>query len=195
MLAVAKQSMFLSTNCCVCIARGYKEYSMSDLVVIGYDDMHKAEEVRLMLLKLQKEYLIDLEDAVVAVKREDGKIKLNQAVNLTVHGAAEGTFWGMLIGALFLSPFFGAALGATTGALTGALSDIGINDDFMKQVAEQLKPGTSALFVLVKSATPDKVAEHIQGTGGKIIQTSLTHEKEDKLQAVLNDAKKISQAV
>jgi len=166
---------------------------MSDLVVIGYDDMHKADEVRLMLVKMQKEYLIDLEDAVVAIKKPDGKIKLSQALNLTTDGAVRGTFWGMLIGALFLSPFLGAAIGAGSGAIAGALSDLGINDNFMKEVAAQLKPGSSALFVLVKSATPDKVAEHIQGTGGTLLKTSLTHENEEKLQAVLDQSKKQTQ--
>lgn len=166
---------------------------MSDLVVIGYDDIHKADEVRLTLLKLQKEYLIDLEDAVVVIKKPDGKVRLNQAVNLTTLGAARGTFWGLLIGALFLSPFLGAAVGAASGAISGALTDIGIDDNFMKQLGETLKPSTSALFVLIKSVTPDKVAEHIQGTGGKILKTSLTHEKEDKLQAVLDQANKVTQ--
>jgi uncharacterized membrane protein len=168
---------------------------MSQLVVIGYDDVHKASEVRLTLLKLQQEYLIDLEDAVVVVKKPDGKIKLHQPVNLPAAGAVGGTFWGMLIGCLFLSPILGAALGATSGAIAGALSDIGINDNFIKEVAEVLKPGTSALFVLVTSVTPDKVAEQLQGTGGKIIKTSLTHENEEKLQAVLDQAKKVAQPV
>src|SRR5277367_1970815 len=154
---------------------------MSSLVVVGYDDIHKAEEVRITLLKLQQEYLIDLDDAVVVIRKPDGKIKLNQAVNLTAAGATSGTFWGLLIGALFLSPFLGAAVGAASGAIAGALSDVGINDQFMKEVAAALKPGTSALFVLVRSATADKVAEQIQGTGGKIIKTNLTHEDEAKL--------------
>jgi len=168
---------------------------MSSLVVVGYDDIHKAEEVRITLLKLQQEYLIDLDDAVVVIRKPDGKIKLNQAVNLTAAGAASGTFWGLLIGALFLSPFLGAAVGATSGAIAGALSDVGINDQFMKEVATALKPGTSALFVLVRSATTDKVAEQIQGTGGKIIKTNLTHEDEAKLQAVLDKVQKVAQPV
>jgi uncharacterized membrane protein len=168
---------------------------MSQLVVIGYDDIHKAEEVRLMLLKLQREYLIDLDDAVVAIKKPDGKIKLNQAVNLTAMGATSGTFWGLLVGALFLSPFLGAAVGASSGAIAGALSDVGINDAFMKEVSAALKPGSSALFVLVRQATPDKIAEQIQGTGGKVIKTSLTHEDEQKLQNVLDQAKKVAQPV
>ena len=76
---------------------------MSTFLAIEYDSPHKAEEVRLTLLKLQKEYLIDLEDAVVAVKNAKGKIRLNQAVNLTAAGAISGGFWGSLIGLLFLN--------------------------------------------------------------------------------------------
>jgi uncharacterized membrane protein len=168
---------------------------MSQLIVIGYDDQHKAEEVRLTLLKMQKEYLIDLEDAVVAVKKPDGKIKLNQAINLPLVGATEGSFWGLLIGCLFLSPVFGVAVGATSGALAGVLSDVGINDKFMKELSTTLKPGSSALFVLARSMTPDKALEELKGTGGTILKTSLTHEDEAKLQAALNEAKLAATAV
>lgn len=168
---------------------------MSQLVVIGYDDVHKAEEVRLTLLKMQREYLIDLEDAVVAVKKPDGKIKLNQVFEPAAHGAVSGTFWGMLIGALFLSPFFGAAVGAVSGAISGALTDVGIDDNFMKDLAQTLAPGSSVLFVLVRSMTPDKVLEELHGTGGKVLKTSLTHENEEKLQAALSDARKVAEPV
>lgn len=166
---------------------------MSELIVIGYDDVHKAEEVRLTLLKLQKEYLLDLEDAVIAVKKPDGKIKLHQMWDATSYGAVSGTFWGLLIGALFLSPFFGAAIGAASGAISGALTDVGINDKFMKELSETLKPGSSALFVLLRKATSDKVLEELQGTGGKILKTSLTHENEKKLQDALDQVKKAAQ--
>ena len=159
---------------------------MSTLVVIGYDDQHKAEEVRLALAKLQKEYLIDLEDAVVAVKKTDGTVKLNQAINLTAAGAVSGGFWGTLIGLIFLNPLLGAAVGASAGAASGALSDIGINDNFMKDLAAELQPEHSALFVLVRKSTPDKVVPEIQKFGGKILKSSLTHEDEAKLQAALD---------
>ncbi len=168
---------------------------MSHLIVIGYDDIHKADEVRLTLWKLQQEYLIDLEDAVTVVKKPDGKVKLNQPMNLTALGAARGSFWGLLIGAIFLSPFLGAAVGAASGGIAGALSDIGIDDNFMKKLGETLKPGSSALFVLVKSATPDKVLEHIQGTGGTVLKTNLSHEDETKLQAVISESAKVGQPV
>ena len=163
---------------------------MSTLVVIGYDDEFKAEEVRLKLRKLQKDYLIDLEDAVVAVKNDKGKVKLHQAVNLTAAGAIGGGFWGSLIGLIFLNPLLGAAVGATAGAVSGALTDVGINDKFMKELADAMNPGSSALFVLVRKATPDKVLEEVEGTGGKILKTSLSHDDEARLQAALSDAGK-----
>lgn len=162
---------------------------MSTLVVIGYENAFAAEEVRLKLGKLQSEYLIDLEDAVVAVKDQAGKVKLNQAVNLTAAGAVSGGFWGSLIGLLFLNPLLGFAVGASAGAASGALTDLGINDDFMKELASTLTPGSSALFVLVRKATVDKVLEAITGTGGKVLQTSLSHEDETRLQAAISGAK------
>jgi len=162
---------------------------MSTLVVIGYDDPYKAEEVRLKLQKLQKDYLIDLEDAVVAVKDDKGKVKLHQAVNLTAAGAVSGGFWGSLVGLIFLNPLLGLAVGATAGAVSGALTDLGIDDKFMKELAATLNPGSSVLFVLVRKATPDKVLDEIKGMGGRVLKTSLSHDDEAKLQAALDAAK------
>ena len=133
---------------------------MSNLVVIGYDDPFKAEEVRVMLWKLQKEYLIDLEDAVVAVKEDSGKVKLHQAVNLTAAGAMGGGFWGALIGLIFLNPLLGLAVGAAAGAASGALADVGIDDAFMKELAQTMHPGSSVLFHSGPTSNPG------QGAGG-----------------------------
>lgn len=160
---------------------------MSDLIVIAYDDEFKAEEVRLKLAKLQVEHLIELEDAAVVVKDEHGKIKLKQAVNLTSAGAASGGFWGVLIGILFLNPLLGAAVGAASGALAGAFSDIGVDDNFIRELGETLQPKTSALFVLVRKVTPDKVLEEVGKFGGKVLRTSLTKDEESQLQAVLDN--------
>jgi uncharacterized membrane protein len=88
---------------------------MSTLAVIGYDDQFKAEEVRLKLWKMQKDYLIDMEDAVVAVKDQKGKVRLHQAVNLTAAGAVSGGFWGSLIGLIFLNQLLGLAVGRVRG--------------------------------------------------------------------------------
>ena len=158
---------------------------MSELVAIGFDNEAKAFEMRAELAKLQKEYLIDMEDVVVVTKDDKGKVKLHQAVNLTAAGAVGGAFWGMLIGLIFLNPLLGAAIGAGAGALSGKLRDIGISDNFMKELAETFKPGASALFVLVRKVTPDKVLDQLKGFKGKVLKTSLTADKEEELRKVL----------
>lgn len=162
---------------------------MSDLVVIAFPTEAKAEEVRQKLFSMQKEYLIELSDAVVAVKDAQGNIKLNQLVNTTAAGAVSGAFWGSLIGLIFLMPLVGAALGAASGTLGGYLTDIGINDKWMKETATAIQPGTAALFVLVRKVTGDKVLEGLKGEGGTVLKTSLDHTKEAALQAALADVK------
>ncbi|MBV9653009.1 MAG: DUF1269 domain-containing protein [Acetobacteraceae bacterium] len=161
---------------------------MSDLVVIAYPSEAKAEEVRQKLLSMQQEYLIELGDAVVAVKQPDGSIKLNQLFHTTAAGAVSGTFWGSLVGLIFLMPLVGAAIGAASGALGGYLTDVGINDDFMKDAAQVLQPNTAALFVLIRRMTADKVLDGIRGEGGTVLRTSLDHTKEQALRDALSAA-------
>jgi uncharacterized membrane protein len=159
---------------------------MSDLVVIAFPTEAKAEEVRQKLLGMQKEYLIELGDAVIAAKDAQGRLKLNQLINTTAAGAVSGTFWGTLIGLIFMMPLAGAAIGAASGALGGALTDVGIDDRWMKDTAAAIEPGTAALFVLVRKVTADKVLEGLKGEGGKVMKTSLDHTKEAALQAALS---------
>ena len=158
---------------------------MSKLVVLAFNEEQKAEEVRLALLKMQKEYLIDLEDAVVVVKNDEGKLKLHQSVPLVAVGASQGSFWGLLIGLLFGVPILGVLSGAAFGALSGKLSDYGIDDKFIKNLGETIEPGSSALFVLVKKATPDKVLEELSKFEGKVLKTSLTADAEAELATAL----------
>jgi uncharacterized membrane protein len=165
------------------------------MIAVAYGDLHKAEEVRLKLWKLQSAYLLELDDAVVVTKNEAGRIKLHQATSLPILGAVSGGFWGTLIGMIFLNPIFGAAIGATWGAISGALTDLGINDRFMKDLAEKFAPNTSALFVLVRDVTPDKVVAEIAAYGGTVLQSSLSHEDETKLQAALTRGEAVSVAV
>ena len=158
---------------------------MSDLVVIAFPSEAKAEEVRQKILDLQKDYLIELGDAVIAVKQPNGTVKLNQLINTTAMGAASGAFWGTLIGLIFLMPLAGAAIGAASGALGGALTDVGINDAFMKEVAETLQSGNAALFLLIRKLTTDKVLADLKGVGGTVLRTSFDHTNEDALRAAL----------
>ena len=161
---------------------------MSDLVAIIYPNEQKAEDVRQRLLKLQKEYLIAIDDAVIAVKTDGGHIKLNQLVNTTVTGAASGSFWGLLVGAIFLNPLLGVALGAASGALSGVLTDYGINDAFMKELAGNIQPGNAVLFVLIRHMTANKVLKEIQDAGGTVLKTSLDDRKEQALREALAKA-------
>ena len=163
---------------------------MATLLVIDYESEVKAEEVRLALLKMQKEYLIDLADAVVVVRDPKGRVRLRQMFNLTAAGAISGGFWGALIGLIFLNPLFGMAIGAAAGAVAGALRDVGIDDNFMKELGQTLKPGTAALCVLIRQMTPDKVVEEIKKFGGTLIQTNLCNENEAKLREALASAQK-----
>jgi uncharacterized membrane protein len=158
---------------------------MSDLVFIAFPSEQKAEEVRDKVLEMQKEYLIELGDAVVAVKDSNGRIKLNQLVNTTATGAISGAFWGTLIGLIFLNPLLGTALGAASGALGGSLTDVGINDDFMKEAAGALQPGTAGLFLLVRKMTTDKVLADLRGIGGTVMRTSFDETKEAALREAL----------
>ncbi|RDW14792.1 DUF1269 domain-containing protein [Paracoccus thiocyanatus] len=156
---------------------------MSDLLVIAFDDETTSFELRTELVKMQKEYLIELEDAVVVTRPSAEDIQLHQAVNLTAAGALGGGFWGTLVGLIFLNPLIGAAVGAGAGALAGRLSDIGINDDFIRELGRSVPPGGSAVFILVRKMTADKVLARLEGfhLKGRVMQTSLPAAEEERL--------------
>lgn len=156
---------------------------MSTLVVLAFKDETSAEQMRDKLAALQKQQLISLSDAAVVVRKQDGKVKVKQAVSLVGAGALGGAFWGMLIGLLFWMPWLGLAIGAAAGAVGGALTDVGVDDKFIKEVGEKIQPGQSALFLMVESWTEDKVLDQIKGFGAEVIQTSLSKEDEAKLRA------------
>jgi len=160
---------------------------MSTLVAVVFDDEVTAFDMRAALVRMQKEHLIELEDAVVVTRDQKGKTKLDQAVSLTSAGAVGGGFWGMLIGLIFLNPLLGAVVGASAGALSGRFNDIGLNDKMMKDIGESFKPGSSGLFVLVRRATEDKVLQGLkQFTGkGKVFQTSLNKDDEAALREAI----------
>ncbi|MFE2298942.1 DUF1269 domain-containing protein [Streptomyces sp. NPDC059445] len=167
---------------------------MSNLFVVAYNDVATASQVRDKLFELSKQHLVELEDAVVVERSEDGRIKLHQAVSHTAVGAAGGALWGGVIGLLFLAPLLGAAVGAAAGAAGGAVTDTGINDKFMKDLSQNLRPGAAALFVLVKQAAGDKVIPQIAEFGGQLVQTSLSQEQEDHLRKAVAAAQAKSAA-
>ena len=165
-----------------------KERYASNLTVIVFDDELKAEEARLKLLKLQREGFVELEDAVVVVKEADGKVKVHQMHKMTRKGGVAGSITGLIVGSILLSPLFGVVFGAVTGAVSASLTDVGIDDRFMKDLAESFKPGTAALFTLVRRADPERVAAECFGFGGKVLVNSAGREREALIQAFLDGA-------
>lgn len=167
---------------------------MAELVAVAFDDAHEADRALTELTRLQKEYLIDLADAVVAIRQPDGKVNLKQSVNLIGAGAASGglsgALFGTLIGLLFLNPLagmvIGGAVGAGSGALSGSLVDYGIDDDFIRSVAETLQPDTSALFLLVRKVQPEKVLEEVSRFRGRVLRSSFSPEQEARLRAAIS---------
>ncbi len=154
---------------------------MSNLVVLAFKGEEEAPAFLDKVKELQKAQLIHIDDAATAIRRKDGKVKVKQANSLVGTGALGGAFWGTLFGLLFFAPFLGLAIGAATGALFGKASDYGINDEFIKKVSDTIKPGMSAVFLLVSDAKMDKVVEALKPYGGKIIHTSLSTEEEKEL--------------
>jgi uncharacterized membrane protein len=158
---------------------------VSDLIVVRFDNETGAEQMRDAMITLQKEYIVELADAAVVVRTQDGKVRVKQAHDLVGAGALGGAFWGMLVGLLFLMPWVGAAIGAAAGAVGGMFTDIGVDDKFIKEVGEQIQPGNSALFLLLNKQTPDRLIEEFHKFRGTIIQTSLSHEEELKLREAM----------
>src|SRR5262249_15063254 len=157
---------------------------MGELVAVTYPDVYRAGEVCAILQRLQRDFLIELEDAAYITREANGKMKLHQTQPIVStaagNGLSTGTIWGALVGLLFLQPILGMALGgavgAATGAVTGKMADVGIPDSFMKELGEKLQPGTSALFVLIRKWTWEKVLPRIAEHGGTVMHSSLTPE-------------------
>jgi uncharacterized membrane protein len=154
---------------------------MGNLIVMAFENEGGAAKTLSKVEELHKQNLIIVEDAAMAIRRQNGKVKVKQLHSLTGTGALGGAFWGMLFGLLFFVPFLGMAVGAATGALFGKAADFGINDDFVREVSEMVQPGNSALFLLVSETRVDKVVEQLKPLGGKIISTSLSKEEERHL--------------
>lgn len=161
---------------------------MSDLIAVSFANSADAFAFRSELVQSQREYLISLDDAVV-VTRDDGKVKLHQAVNMTAMGAVSGAFWGSLIGLLFLNPLLGAAVGAGSGALGGVLTDVGIDDSTMKEFGETLPEGGAAVFILVRKASVDKLLARLESFRGKgkVVRSSLSEEQDKRIRALLEN--------
>ena len=162
---------------------------MSDLIVIGYPDEETAQDAWEKLVKLEHDYLVDLEDAAIIRRDQKGKLHITTPAHHAVAwGSFSGLFWEVLIGLLFLfplAPLVGVA-GGIMGAALGAAENLGIKDDFKQRVQDMLEPGTSAILVILRKATYDKFVEALRPYGGTVLQSSLSHEAERQLMKILH---------
>ena len=162
---------------------------MSDLIVIGYPDEDRAHQVWAELMKLERDLVVDLEDAAIIQRDEKGKLHVTTPAHHAVAwGSLSGLFWGVLIGLIFLFPLAPAVgvAGGILGAAFGAAAGLGIKDDFKQRVQELVQPGTSALLIIVRKVTPDKFIEALRPYGGTVLQTSLPHDAEQQLMKALH---------
>lgn len=154
---------------------------MSELVIIGYDDETTATNVLDELQDLQRDYLIDLEDAAVLIRNQRGKVRTITADHAVSAGTVTGMFWGTLIGLLFLAPIAGFAIGGLVGAASGGIARLDLKEDFKRQFADLVQPGTSAVMVIVRRANTDRILEEFKPYGGTVLKTSLSEEAEEHL--------------
>lgn len=161
---------------------------MSTMTVWKFDDPAGAQRAEEKLIGLSKEHLITVLDAAI-VSWETGKKKpkTRQANNLAAAGAMGGAFWGWLFGLLFLVPLLGMAVGAAAGALSGSMADIGIDDDFIDSVKNEVVPGTSALFLMTQDAVIDRVSDAFEGTNAHLVKTNLSKDQEAALRHAFGD--------
>ena len=159
---------------------------MATLSVLKFPTADGAQQMEGALLELQKQHLIEVQDAAIVTWPQGKKgPKTEQLHSLAGQGALMGAFWGMLFGLIFFVPFFGLAVGAAMGALSGKFADYGIDDNFIKQTRDKVTEGTSALFLLTSGAVMDKIAPAVKDQKFEIISTNLTKEQEDQLRATL----------
>ncbi len=162
---------------------------MSELVATIYDSRADAERARSKLIAMQQEYLVELDDIVVAERTQKGSVKLHQAVNLVSRGVLQGGFLGTLVGLIFLNPLFGLAIGAGMGAVGGVLADFGINDEYMKQLAGELEDGKAILFLLLRKPPTDKAMQILGQLDAAVLRTSLASDDETRLRAAFASAR------
>jgi uncharacterized membrane protein len=159
---------------------------MADLIAIGYDDETTAARAADAVYRMSEELIIQPDAVAVIVRDAEGKYKVTTSHHAVGAGATWGMFWGLLFGVLFFIPVFGMAVGAGLGALFGKIEKSGIDQQFQKQVRDMLKPGTSALFVVVEKVTPDKAVEGLREFGGTVLKSSLSNEAQSELQSALH---------
>jgi uncharacterized membrane protein len=159
---------------------------MAELIAIGYDDTTTAVQAMEEVERLETELVIQADAVAAIIRNDEGKFKTVTNAHAVGAGATWGMFWGLLFGLLFFIPFLGMAFGAAFGGLMGKLEKGAIDKQFQAQVRDMLKPGTSALFMVIEKATPDKALAALSKFGGTVLKTSLSEEATAEIQKGLH---------
>ena len=159
---------------------------MADLIAIAYPDETTAAAAQVEAEHLAAGLIIQPDAIAAIVRSKDGKFKVSTNHHAVAGGATWGMFWGLLFGMLFFVPFPGMAIGAGLGSLMGKLQEDTIDQEFIEQVREAMKPGTSALFLVVEKATSGKATAALSKYGGTVLKSSLSKEAEAHLQDALH---------
>jgi uncharacterized membrane protein len=159
---------------------------MSDLLAIGYDDETTAAQAAEEVGRLAQDLIIQPDAVATIVRDKDGGYHVSTNHHIVGAGATWGMFWGLLFGILFFVPVFGMALGAGLGALMGKVEKTGVDKQFQQQVRDMIKPGNSALFLIVEKVTPDKAVAALSKFGGTVLKSSLSGDAERQLQEDLH---------
>ena len=159
---------------------------MAELIAIGYPDETTALQAEKEAERLAEDLIIQPDAIAAIVCDKENKFHVTTNHHAVGAGATWGMFWGFFFGLLFFVPVLGMAMGAGLGALFGKLEQAGIDKEFQRQVRELLKPGTSALFLVIEKANPDKAVAAMSKFGGTVLKTSLSEEAEEKLQSALH---------
>ena len=154
---------------------------MSELMVLGFENELEADRFGVKLAELQKDLIVQLQDAAMVVRDEDGKPHVKHDNHLVGAGALGGAFWGMLFGLLFFVPFLGLAIGAGLGALFGKMGKTGLDKQVLEQMGDAVPPGKAGWFLLINQMTEDKFLAAVQGTNATLVRSNLTEEQEKDL--------------
>ena len=158
---------------------------MSNLIVVTFDDADEAGKVLKALRSVQKQGYLSLDDSAVVIKDEEGKVHVKNEVDRGVKiGAVGGGMLGLLLGSVFF-PLGGLLVGALAGGLIGKSVDLGVDQKFVKEVGEDIQPGTSALFFLVRDADPEVAVAALRPYKGTVRHTTFPPEAEKELRRIL----------
>jgi len=160
---------------------------VSDLIIIGYPNEETGQQAYAEAQRLAGDLLLEVSALGLVTETPDGKFKVETPQGPSAgKGAAWGAIFGGLFGLILFIPFVGAAVGGAMGALFGGMDRSGIDADFRARVAGMLKPGTSAVVMIVEKVTPDKAVAALSKYGGDVLQTSLSEDAEKQLEEALH---------